>query len=174
MGNTRAPDNDKLVDSMILINAIEFASAADAYAVAGKLRDWFVLYFQFGQSFELTLKAFAIHVGATEKYLIKNLGHDLVAALQYAEQNGLIMLGGLSGQDRDVIKLVSKWHQEQLTRYPLLQSYSFPNPRIVRDLLNRLLCSVFCAIWGEGQYKHELEHKKTKGLLVDIEAIYGT
>src|SRR6185295_13755189 len=47
------------------------------------------LYFLVCQSLELALKAFLRGKGKTEVFLVKDIGHDLVAAFGAAEQEGL-------------------------------------------------------------------------------------
>jgi hypothetical protein len=135
-----APDNPKLFDGVLLQNAVAFAGAADTYAKADQSREWFVLYFLLAQSMELALKAFMVNQGATEAQL-RRVGHDLTKALEQTEQAGLAVTPPLSATERPSIGLLSKWHSEQLTRYPLMQGYKIPRlHRSSRDLRSHHNC----------------------------------
>jgi hypothetical protein len=166
------PDNDKLFDGVLLQNAVSFCAAADAYAKADQLRDWFALYFLIGQSMELAFKAFAINKGATDKQL-RRVGHDLIKALDQAEALRFGAELKLTSADRASIGLLGKWHLEQLTRYPLLQGYSIPRPVLVREILGRIIEAVYVVIWGKAQFEHDRASDRGLGLLVDVEAVYG-
>lgn len=113
-----APDNPNLFDNNLLQNAVSFAAAADAYAAVDKIGDWFPLYFLFGHSIELALKAFALSKGATEKDLMR-IGHSLVKALSRAESDGLNVSALLTDAERSAIDQLRK--NMLATRYPLLQ-----------------------------------------------------
>jgi hypothetical protein len=119
-----APDNPKLFDGVLLQNAVAFAAAADAYAKVDGLREWFVLYFLMGQGIELALKAFAVNKGATDRQL-KTIGHNLAEALRCAEDAGFGTVAPITDTERATIELLSKWHSEQVTRYPLSRVMRF-------------------------------------------------
>lgn len=161
-----APDNPKLLDGALLQNAVSFISAADAYASVDKLRDWFPLYFLFGQSLELALKAFALNKGASERDLMK-IGHDLLKALRRAQSDGLDVPTLLSADKQSAVALLSKWHREQVTRYPLLQGYVIPRPLIVREILGKLIAAVYTEIWGRDVYEHDRASEHGHGLSLD-------
>ena len=169
----RASDNDRLSDSALLFQAIEFAAAADAYAKATKGREWTVLHFLIGRSMELALKAYALHVGATERQLRNELGHNITAGLAFAEQNGLTVANGLSSTDRQCIGRLGHWYEQKLLEYPLVQAYSFPRTRIIREILDRLIGAVFVDILGEPQYGFRREKRRKLGMSIDPDARYG-
>lgn len=161
-----APDNPKLLDGVLLQNAVSFAAAADAYATADKLRDWFPLYFMFGQSVELALKAFALNKGATERELMK-IGHNLVEALGRAQSDGLNLPALFSAEERSAIALLGKWHLEQVTRYRLLRGYAIPRPQIIREVLEKLITAVYTEVWGRDQFEEDRASERGLGLSLD-------
>jgi hypothetical protein len=161
-----ASDNPKLLDGVLLQNAVSFVAAADAYAAADKLRDWFPLYFMFGQSVELALKAFALNKGATERELMK-IGHNLVKALDRAQLDGLDVSTLFSADERAAIALLGKWHLEQVTRYPLLQGYAIPRPQIIREVLDKLITAVYTEIWGLEMFEEDRASERGLGLSLD-------
>lgn len=161
-----APDNPKLLDGVLLQNAVSFVAAADAYAAADKLRDWFPLYFMFGQSVELALKAFALNKGATERELTK-IGHNLVKALSRAQLDGLDVPALFSADERAAIALLGKWHLAHVTRYPLLQGYAIPRPQIVREVLDKLIAAVYTEIWGRDVFEDDRASERGLGLSLD-------
>src|SRR6267154_5728247 len=87
---TPATDNAELYDHSLLMQAIQCAAAADAYTIATGGEDWFVHFLLIGTGTECALKAFGILKGATEKQL-RTWGHNLVRALAFAEQNGMVL-----------------------------------------------------------------------------------
>ena len=154
---------------MLLQNGIGFAAAADAYAKADQGREWFVLYFLLAQSLELTLKAFIVNQGTTERQL-RRIGHDLTGALERAD---LAIVPPLSAIERPSIDLPSRWHSEQLTRYPLMQGYAIPRPRIVREMLAKVIESVYVAVWDRSTLERDRASERGLGLSVDLDAAYG-
>jgi hypothetical protein len=151
---------------VLLQNAVSFVAAADAYAAVDKLRDWFPLYFMFGQSAELALKAFALNKGANERELMK-IGHDLVKALSRAQSDGLDVPALFSADERAAIALLGKWHFEQVTRYPLLQSYAIPRPQVIREVLHKLITAVYIQIWGREVFEADRAGERALGLSFD-------
>jgi hypothetical protein len=149
-----ATDNAKLLDSNLLENAVSFAAAADAYAALDKGRDWFPLYFLFGHSIELALKAFILSTGSSEGELRK-IGHNLVKALTGAESAGLDVSSLLTDEERSSLTLLSKWHVQQVTRYPLLQGYLIPRPLVLRRLLEKIITATYVEIWDRGIFEHD-------------------
>jgi hypothetical protein len=149
-----ATDNPNLLDSSLLQNAVSFAAAADAYIAMDGGRDWFPLYFLIGQSAELALKAFIISKGASEAEL-KKIGHSLVRALERAGSAGMDVTALLTDDERGAIKILSKLHGQQVTRYPLLQGYLIPRPIILRRLLEKLITSAYIEIWDRGIFEHD-------------------
>jgi hypothetical protein len=149
-----ASDNDKLLDSNLLENAVSFAAAADAYAARDEGRDWFPLYFLFGHSIEVALKAFILSKGASEVEL-RRIGHNLVKALTGAESAGLDVSALLTDDERSSITLLSKWHVQQVTRYPLLQGYLIPRPLILRRLLEKIITATYVEIWDRDIFEHD-------------------
>jgi hypothetical protein len=67
-----------------------------------------------------------------------------------------------------------KWHSEQLTRYPLMQGYKIPRPRIVREILTKLIEAVYVAIWDRDIYERDRASERNLGLSVDLDAAYGS
>jgi hypothetical protein len=62
---------------------------------------------------------------------------------------------------------LSKWHREQVTRYPLLQGYAIPRPLIVREILEKLIAAVYTEIWGRDVYEHDRASEHGHGLSLD-------
>jgi hypothetical protein len=120
----------------------------------------------YGQSLELVLKAFALNKGASERELMK-IGHDLLKALRRAQSDGLDVPTLLRADEQSAVALLSEWHREQLTRYPLLQGYAIPRPLVVREILKRLIAAIYTEIWGREVYEHDRASEHGHGLSLD-------
>lgn len=151
MSYHREADDGWLVDAELLTQSIAFAAAADAYHATYTADNWKVLQFLFGRSIELALKSYALHKGANRKFLMDKLRHDLDAALVHAESQGLD-LRGLPDLARGCIRTLNIWYKRKDLEYPLLRPYVFPQHRIVRGAVDRIIGSVYVAVYGEAQY----------------------
>jgi len=125
-----AADDGCLIDTELLSHALAFAAAADAY-VGVQQTDWKVVHFLLGRSIELTLKAYALHVGVRTQGLRK-IGHDLAAALALAKERGLAV-PGLSEQDERSVGVLGALYRDKYLEYPLVMLHAFPRFRIVRE-----------------------------------------
>jgi hypothetical protein len=169
---TQTPDNPKLADSTLLNHAWEFAAAADAFARADKLRSWMPLFFLFGRSIELAIKAYAIHSGATEKD-VRKIGHDLEKGLEFVEERGFVLSPPFDDQERNSVLLLNDHYSEKLLEYPLMQGYMVPQPRIMRGVVDRVIAAAFIAIWGVDRYHYDRARSRALGLTIPSDVFYG-
>lgn len=158
---TAAPDNPQLYDVSLLKQAIQCAAAADAYTAATRGEDWFVHYLLIGTGIELALKGFAILHKTPEKTL-RAWGHNLVAALEFAEAHALPLK--LTDTQRSAVTLLNESHVSKLTTFPQVRGYAIPHPKIIRAVLDDLIRAVFVSIWGQDRYDYD--RKRTLGMSV--------
>jgi hypothetical protein len=172
---TRAPDNVRLSDFKLLAHAWEFAAAGDAFAKVDGFQSWMPLYFLYGRSMELAMKAFAIHKGATEKELRKRneMWHDLVDCLRFVEARGFTMTPPLDAQERGSVELLNHWYSEKILEYPLVQAYTLPNPGVVRSIVDRIIGATCIAIHGAERYSFDKKRGRFRGLCPDPTIDWG-
>lgn len=158
-------DDGRLVDSELISHAVAFAAAADAYKLTYPQQDWKVLSFLMARSIELGLKAYALHKRA-DRQKLKRLGHDLVAVLDFARNNGLKLESALSDQEENSVGVLNVWYKDKYLEYPLIRPYAFPQFKIVRKILDNILASVYIAIHGQSEYERDRELPKFGGLKI--------
>ena len=88
-------------------------------------------------------------------------------ALGRAHADGLDVPTLFSAAEQSAIELVSRWHLEQVTRYPLLQGYAIPRPQIVREVLEKLITAVYTEILGRDVFEHDRASERGLGLSLD-------
>jgi hypothetical protein len=161
---TQEPHSSDFLDQ-----AIEFAAAMDAYARLARTPSWTTMHFLIGRSMELALKAYALHGGADEKELMKkNLGHNLEAILARAEENGFATAVSLTERDRDAVRSLSYFYQKNLLAYPRRMNSLRHGTHFLRELLDRIIGSVYRTTRGEGTYEHDRTVRRVPGLCVDV------
>jgi hypothetical protein len=154
--------------SDFLDQAIEFAAAMDAYARLARTPSWTTMHFLIGRSMELALKAYALHCGADEKELMKrDLRHKLDAILARAEEDGFATATPLTEQDRDTVRSLSYFYQNNLLAYPRRMNSLRRGTWFLRDLLDRIIGSVYVTTRGEAAYEHDRTVRRVPGLCVD-------
>ena len=83
--------------------AIEYYAAANA--VAEKFGDCIPAQFLVGHSIELALKAFLLHQGETEKFIRRELGHELWECLAAAEKHHFGKHIALTEDDKAMLEI---------------------------------------------------------------------
>jgi hypothetical protein len=154
--------------SDFLDQAIEFAAAMDAYARLARTPSWTTMHFLISRSMELALKAYALHCGADEYELKKrDLGHNLEAILARTEKNGFATAVPLTEKDRDMVRSLSHFYQKNLLAYPRRMSSLRHGTQFLRELLDRIIGSVYRTTRGEETYEHDRTVRRVPGLCID-------
>ena len=95
--------------------AIEYYAAARV--VAEKFGDCIPAQFLVGHSIELALKAFLLHQGKTEKFIRRELGHDLTECLAAAEKSDFGKHVALTEHDRAMFKIFNAMYSTKDLEY---------------------------------------------------------
>jgi hypothetical protein len=115
----------------------------------------FVSYFLYGHGLELTLKAFLVSQGSTNKRL-KRIGHDLRRALRAASKHPSFSKVRMSDKDSTVISWLSAYYRDKEFEYLVTGYKSFPALTEVRDVCDRLHKDLKPLIW-EAVHAHLAE-----------------
>ena len=113
-----AVDEAGVDDEDLLGSALSHAAAADAYVAQDP---WYApppVLSLVARAMELTLKAYAVHKGASADTLRYQLSGDLEASLRYALDRGLAAPGGVLEEDRAVIRGLHAFQVERRSGCP--------------------------------------------------------
>lgn len=117
---------DRLTSMGISNSAEEFLkSARTLRSVHHKVRFFIPTYFCICQSIELSVKGFLRGKGFTDKQL-RQIGHDLVAAFQEAQANGLQELISFTDEDLAVVDLINPYYKQKDLQYSISGLKSIP------------------------------------------------
>jgi len=105
------------------------------------------LYFHVCQSVELALKAYLRGSGKAEKFLRSGIGHDLVAALNAAEQEGLLSRVKIGTLERRALTTINEFYSSKDLNYPMSYYFkSYPTFEALSTLAEKLIVELddFC------------------------------
>lgn len=105
------------------------------------------IYFLVCQSLELALKAYLRGKGKTEDFLVRSIGHDLVAALDVAEREGLSGHVKIEAMELHALTKINAYYNSKDLQYAL--SYfnkSYPSVEVLSALAKKLVVGLddFC------------------------------
>jgi hypothetical protein len=169
---TDAAEDAALDDQELLWAALCYAAAADAYVAQDPWYGPPPVLSLLARSIELTLKAYAVHTGASADTLRYQLGGDLETSLRYALDRRLVTPGGVLEEDRAVIRGLNVYQLQKRSGCPEVTSPDLPCTAAVRSLLDRLLHGCCVASWGEAGYRSKVAAARTPGLTIDTRSIY--
>ena len=106
----------------------------------------FPLYYLSCHGLELSLKAFLVSQGTSERRL-RRLSHNLVRVLAAAERGNCWSRSFLSPSDRAVIEWVNSYYEKKEFEYLRTGYKSFPNPAQLLALCVRLHSALKPTIW---------------------------
>jgi hypothetical protein len=129
-----------------------YASAADD-ANEGHPNSLHVLSHLLGMAIELTLKAFLVNSGWTERDL-RRLSHDLPALLAEAEKLGLTPTGSRHFR----LSVLGANYEDRIFAYPTEALLTVIMPWSLREVAHGLIREVFVTIKGE-QLFNELQNE---------------
>lgn len=144
----------------MLSAALACATAADSYVAADR---WYApgpVLMLLGRSFELGLKAYALHTGATADALRYRLGGDLDVNLRHCLDNALGLAGGVSEQEWSALRDLDRVLKAMRSAYPDVGGRDLPGASELRRLLERVLTACTVAVRGE----EADEPARTRGL----------
>ena len=94
-----------------MLDAVEFLKAAELLLNRAEGIS-LPIYFLFGRSIELSLKAFLLHCGVSAKHLAAgSLGHNLLALAKEAQERGLPSHVSLNSPELGMIELLTQEYQ---------------------------------------------------------------
>jgi hypothetical protein len=169
---TDAGEDAVLDDQDLLWAALTYAAAADAYVAQDPWYGPPPVLSLLARSIDLTLKAYAVHTGASADTLRYQLAGDLETSLRYALDRGLVAPGGVLEEDRAVIRGLNAYQQQKRSGCPEVTSPDLPCTAAVRGLLDRLLHGCCVATWGEAGYRSKVAAGRTPGLTIAMRSIY--
>ena len=129
--------------------------ADEYFSAAGVVRSFkrratsppsFPLYYLSCHGLELSLKAFLVSQGTSEKRL-RRLGHNLVRVLVAAERGNCWSRSFLSPSDRAVIEWVNSYYEKKEFEHLRTGYKSFPNPVQLLALCLRLHAALKPTTW---------------------------
>jgi len=103
-----------------------------------------VLSHLLGMSVELTLKAYLVLNGATEKELRK-IGHDLGLLYEEAQKFGLLHTSSRNFR----LRVLGLNYQARIFAYPQEGNLNVINPRSLREITHEIIIEAFGAIKGD-------------------------
>lgn len=126
--------------------------AEEYVQVAGRLTDArdetaSVRYFLYCHGIELALKAFLVSQGSNDSTL-RGIGHDLKRALRAARKHATFKAISLSDSDRTIIHWVNEYYRRKEFEYLVVGAKSYPHPRLLQELAERLLSTLKPIIWS--------------------------
>lgn len=117
--------------------ASEFSEAASRQSF-GEVTPSFVTYFLLGHSIELSLKAFLIAHGISDREL-RALGHDLISTFDTVAATVRSSGRAWSTRDRARIELLSPAYDAKGLEYVMPGALTLPDPQELRVLAERLV-----------------------------------
>ena len=118
--------------------AHEFWQAAEAAQAIKPGKVFIPSYYLYGHAMELALKAFLRSQGHTVAQL-RDLGHDLEAALKTAEGAGLSTFVNLSNDDRTAVGLLNLYYRTKELEYIVVGVKHFPTVQSLRSCAQNLV-----------------------------------
>lgn len=96
---------------LFMSHAIDFYNSYCRISGDNHLAESYVAYFLLCRSIELSIKAFLLEKGFSEKNL-KNIGHDLIKAQKEAKKNGLGIKIFQINENKDILKNLNQYYKE--------------------------------------------------------------
>jgi hypothetical protein len=103
-------------------------------------------YFVVCQAIELDLKAYLRGRGESESFLANKCGHDLVKALQAAEERGLKNLLKFEPAERSILESANKLFNSKALQFPIAGRYRYPRFELLLQIAEKLVAKTeaFC------------------------------
>lgn len=104
------------------------------------------VYFLACQAIELALKAHLRGSGKDEEFLAKRCHHDLMLALNAAEENGLTDLVRLEPKEREILRLANALYSSKALQFAIAGCYRYPQFQPLLQIAENLVqkTEAFC------------------------------
>ncbi len=104
------------------------------------------LYFLACQAIELALKGYLRGSGESEDFLADKCKHNLIIALNAAEERGLTNLLKLESKEREELYLASELYSSKALQFPIAGLYTLPHFETLLQIAEKLVAQieVFC------------------------------
>ena len=98
-------------------------------------------FYLLGHSFEVAIKGFILAKGATLNCL-KDIGHDLEKAIEWAKPCGLNEHFSFTKDHTDMISLLNKYYKAKEFEYRVTGGKRYPDPILFSTMLENLLTAI--------------------------------
>jgi hypothetical protein len=169
-GDDSIDDRSTPDSASMLSAALACAAAADSYVAADRWYSPGPVLMLLGRSFELGLKAYALHTGATADALRYRLGGDLDVNLRHGLDNALEVADGVSEREWSALRDLDRVLKAMRTAYPDAGGRDLPGASELRRLLERVLAACCAAV--RGPEPDEPARGELRGLRPDPRALY--
>ena len=167
-GITQADGSEQLSGAALLHQAMAVAAAADAYSARGRSNvSALTLQFLIGRSLELALKAYLTNKDCAECSLKKN-GLDLSKLLQQAAAHSFELYSGTSDADRRAVAALGPNYMRKMIECHQADGHASVTSKVLREILNRAIVSVFTVIWNEDPVRFNLRRTSDRALGLSI------